>query len=354
MHNLNNAKSVVENILWIDVLKGIGIISVVIGHLWPPNQTGLIYLFHMPLFFFIAGFLFRPTVNYNGYVIKKSIHLLLPYTSFLFLLIFPLALPNLIKDHHSILPFVKSLIFGGRYLQGVAAVFWFVTCFFATQQIFNFLFTKLDTFKLVAVISLLLILGYVNSQYFPQWWLPWNLNVVLFTIPMFSLGYLFKVLDKNIPLPILVGLILLTSFTVYLFKEDYSLDLKSSNYGVPILSLVASLTIIVCLIELSKKITHVSLISKFFISVGQASMTIMYLHNGIRNRLWNVIPNHNIYLIFFVTVLMAYILNFLFSRFKLSRAFLLGSDKDLYTIFPGLVSNPGTNKTANSSKSVVL
>jgi fucose 4-O-acetylase-like acetyltransferase len=352
--HLNTKKSVAENIQWIDVLKGIGIITVVIGHLWPSNQTGFIYLFHMPLFFFIAGFLFRPTSNYKGYLIKKSIHLLLPYVSFLFLLIFPLALPSLIKDHHMILPFIKSLIFGGRYLQGVAAVFWFVTCFFATQQIFNFLHTKLSTFKFVATISLLLILGYLNSEYYPQWWLPWNLNVVLFTIPIFSLGYLFKALNKNLPFSILVGFILISFLTVYFFNDSYSLDLKSSNYGVPILSLISSVTIIISLVGLSKKITNFPLASKFLISVGQASMTIMYLHNGIRNRLWNVIPNHNLYLIFFFTVLIAYVLNLVLSRFKLSRAFLLGSDKDLYTIFPGFTPDPVTNKTINSTKSLVL
>ena len=44
-----------EKLLWIDIVKGIGIISVVVGHIF---YTPYIYAFHMPLFFIIGGFLF--------------------------------------------------------------------------------------------------------------------------------------------------------------------------------------------------------------------------------------------------------------------------------------------------------
>lgn len=45
----------------IDIAKGIGIISVVLGHLLGEGQylRDFIYAFHMPLFFIISGFLFH-------------------------------------------------------------------------------------------------------------------------------------------------------------------------------------------------------------------------------------------------------------------------------------------------------
>ena len=40
-----------------NIMKGIGIICVVIGHSWMQMQN-FVYAFHMPLFFFISGYLY--------------------------------------------------------------------------------------------------------------------------------------------------------------------------------------------------------------------------------------------------------------------------------------------------------
>lgn len=74
---------------WINALKGIGIILVVLGHLLAkdyPFVTPYIYMFHMPLFFFISGYLFKPDLNFRSYFIKKFFSFGIPYLSFLFIL----------------------------------------------------------------------------------------------------------------------------------------------------------------------------------------------------------------------------------------------------------------------------
>ena len=49
-----------ERVHWIDIAKGLGIIAVVIGHIYH-NKTmfNWLYSFHMPLFFFVAGYLYK-------------------------------------------------------------------------------------------------------------------------------------------------------------------------------------------------------------------------------------------------------------------------------------------------------
>ena len=49
-----------ERMHWLDVVKGIGIILVVIGHIYS-NRTvfNWLYSFHMPLFFIAAGLVYR-------------------------------------------------------------------------------------------------------------------------------------------------------------------------------------------------------------------------------------------------------------------------------------------------------
>lgn len=47
---------------WIDIAKGIAIILVIVGHT-VPNPSPLrhaIFSFHMPVFFILAGYTFRP------------------------------------------------------------------------------------------------------------------------------------------------------------------------------------------------------------------------------------------------------------------------------------------------------
>ena len=45
---------------WIDVLKGIGIILVVLGHIYLDDVVyNWLYSFHMPLFFIAAGMVYK-------------------------------------------------------------------------------------------------------------------------------------------------------------------------------------------------------------------------------------------------------------------------------------------------------
>lgn len=48
----------------VDIAKGIGILLVVYGHLKNPFNP-FIYAFHMPLFFFLSGFLLK-TLTWGG------------------------------------------------------------------------------------------------------------------------------------------------------------------------------------------------------------------------------------------------------------------------------------------------
>ena len=82
----------------IDIAKAIGIILVVIGHCIPGKITNFIYLFHMPMFFMITGYVFKPEENWNGYIafIKRKIKSL--YIPFVMFNILFLVLNNLFID----------------------------------------------------------------------------------------------------------------------------------------------------------------------------------------------------------------------------------------------------------------
>ena len=72
---------------WVQIVKGLGIILVVISHFSPNTSPEywlslreIIYLFHMPLFFFLSGFLFRYEKYPYLLLVKTKINrLLFPY-----------------------------------------------------------------------------------------------------------------------------------------------------------------------------------------------------------------------------------------------------------------------------------
>ena len=99
---------------WIDIAKGIGIILVVLGHTLVPQvrETDFagflwifIYNFHMPLFFFLSGYLFEKGLphytNKGKFILGKLQYLMLPYlifSTFAYLFIgFSLKIPLLAK-----------------------------------------------------------------------------------------------------------------------------------------------------------------------------------------------------------------------------------------------------------------
>lgn len=75
---------------WIDVLKGVGIILVIVGHI---NTKGFltqwIYTFHMPLFFALSGYslkTFGKNTSFKKFFLKRSKTILWPFVLFRILL----------------------------------------------------------------------------------------------------------------------------------------------------------------------------------------------------------------------------------------------------------------------------
>ena len=65
--------------VWIDVLKGIAILLVLIAHNPSVHQENFYFtFFDIPLFFLISGYLFNPDILFNPLVRKKyNINLLI-------------------------------------------------------------------------------------------------------------------------------------------------------------------------------------------------------------------------------------------------------------------------------------
>lgn len=320
-------------ILWVDVCKGLGITCVVLGH--SIDGTALqrfIYTFHMPLFFFLSGFLHRPQPDYGLFAKRKAIHLLLPYVTFM-LLLCPLAYISAFHHPEKWGALTKTFLWGGGQMEGRYGVLWFFTCLYLTQQIANYLLVRFRP-GMVLVAGLVSLTGaYLLTDLAPHFTLPLNAHVVLGALPLLLAGYLYRKSSHQRLLELLAipGLIL----TVWLVRlhVPISYDMKSGNYGVPGLSLVLGLSCILVVIALSRIITRTAALTMVFASVGASSMGIMVIHKvvlsmGLVSRL-----TKNGWAAFLVALISSWIVTLLLARFSVTRAFLLGSERDFQRLW---------------------
>ena len=63
-----------ERNLTLDIVKGIGIALIVLGHI-DNAAVNFIYLFHVSLFFIVSGYLFNPEKKAKSFFLNKFLHL---------------------------------------------------------------------------------------------------------------------------------------------------------------------------------------------------------------------------------------------------------------------------------------
>lgn len=65
---------------YMDLAKGIGILAVILGHVYKNTVFGtLLYSFHLPLFFLISGYFFHYIPDFWVFLKKKLRNYLIPY-----------------------------------------------------------------------------------------------------------------------------------------------------------------------------------------------------------------------------------------------------------------------------------
>lgn len=182
---------------WIDSAKAIGMVLVYIGHCGIPGLNQYIYLFHMPLFFIISGFLWNVEKNrdmeFKTFAQKKFKAYIIPYfkIAVICFTIYGLGL-NLIRlgglteEYWTQLEkFVFGIVIYSRgtveWLPQCSPI-WFLTCLFVAEIIYYFLLRLKFPVAGVIVAGLL---GYIFSGWVK---LPWNIDSALSAVVLLYIG----------------------------------------------------------------------------------------------------------------------------------------------------------------------
>jgi len=314
---------------WLDAAKGLGMIAVVAGHVTESSSLRAgIFLWHMPFFFFVAGYTFRPEPDLRKNLGDKAIRLLVPYLCFLVLL----SIPDLVATVHAgtataYAKFAATRLLGGRAVVGWLIVVWFVTCLFLTQQIVNLLALRLSPARLGLCMLLAMLLAYLNALLLPKVWLPWNANVCLMAAPLFYAGWQYRSrFDQRFEWPAL--LVAAVALPLAVTGSVQAFDMKYGSYGTPIASLIAALGIALALIAIFRRLPAATLPMRALAGIGEASLTIMFLHWPVQFAVWKGLGIEDAWTRTALGLAVPVVLHQFIRRYGPARALLLGSVQD--------------------------
>lgn len=184
-----------KRIACIDFAKIIGIYCVVLAHTQLDKQLqNWIYVFHMPLFFFISGFLFSYGRNksFGSFVRKRLRQLMLPYAVINILTyVFWLFVGRHVgADSNSDIPIWQPIV-GAVFCYGDLMIhnipLWFLQCLFIIEVVYYRMFTSNSARTRWILIGGWAIVGCINYMFNPIR-LPFSIGTVMTGIVFYAIG----------------------------------------------------------------------------------------------------------------------------------------------------------------------
>ena len=314
-----------ERLLKIDVLKGIAIVLVVIGHLiyQSPEQQNtllfkLIYSFHVPLFMFLSGFL---TYGKEIKIKKKFLTLVIPFLVWYLIKVLIIS-GNL--DLYKIIVDFKDLMFAPDIGLWFLWVLFLIFCVFKIIQVLAQKTKDYSTIMTFLAVNLLIQIPQTSFL---------GLHLLQMHFVYWGVGFYFakyrKQFKKNTinPILLIVLFILLLSGWKWSSPPDLITSLNlGGNYHTswlidPLTNIYKFLTAIIAIgilwISLSEKQTLINGILSF---IGRWTIGIYALH-------WYFLFGESIFIKFISTLVISILISIVISKVRLLSVILLGDRK---------------------------
>lgn len=278
-----------NRINFLDVAKGIGILLVIIGHSFRDNMReefiilnfiySFIYSFHMPLFFFIAGYTLHLSKNSDCiiFIKNKFSKLIIPWFSYsiiiylVFIIVgFNSQISNLLSNSGfellTFIEYIKVSILGNN---PYSFHIWYLLVLFV------FMILLIPIKKKKNIISLLLLAAMIFKI------IPIKFDFMLISgiknnLMYFILGFIFYYLESKIKFKLIMVILGITITSVYAYFIPLNLinnnillfiiNFFNSIFGIPLMIFV--------ILQLSKKISKNSVLNY----LGMNSFSIYLFH----------------------------------------------------------------------------
>lgn len=234
-------KSDAKRIEWVDVARGIAIILVMIGHApgTPKVLSEWLYTFHIPLFFFLSGFVFSAEKysDIKKLVVTRIKTLLIPLASFsiinsvwIFVLNPSVGLKGIL---YTLMGFFVELR-GSKFDTGL----WFISCLFVVQILYWQVYRlfKGRSGAIVGTLIFFSVIGFVYIRFIDHV-VPWALEASLIAVGFFGVGNLLaqhgdtvkQILETKCGLISLAALVVNILIVIVNRRFGYSNDLYANQ-----------------------------------------------------------------------------------------------------------------------------
>lgn len=280
-----------------NIVKAFAIIAVVVGHSGSPFHN-VIYLYHMPLFFFISGYFYSDSYSKVPFLLlkKRLKTLYIPFVGYelLFLLFHNIffrlniysdkvgyenSVSHLYTTQEFAINALKILEFRGT--EQLAGAFWFIVVLFSVNLLFGFI--NCFTTKYVKenpehfrffVIFLAFLIGNIATHYGFNFY--YQLNISLVALLVYYIGYIYRKYENEI------------SFNLYFFVISAlflvmsslygSIEMAANSYLSPSFLIVNSLAGVYINMYLAKIIIFKKINYTILEYIGKNTFAIMALH----------------------------------------------------------------------------
>ena len=225
-----------ERIAYIDFMKGLCILLIVVGHVNGfsydsilPNLNNALRSFRVPMYFFLSGLFFKTNSGFDEFLRKKVNNLIVTLLFFhFFCCIGWFLLEAIVNGFHLGIAFhfpISYVIpsFFGRYWFAAVAL-WFLVALFGVNMLYYLFQHYLSRSGVIIAVVLCSIAGYGLMKCKIE--LPLELDITLVGLPFFMLGSMVNQLGLMKPSKYdKYGLIVLipSAFLVYRFSGDIDL-----------------------------------------------------------------------------------------------------------------------------------
>lgn len=260
-----------------DVMKGISILAMVIGHSTIPKLLErFIFVWHIPLFFLVSGYFYKPK-PIEEYVRKNARQLLLPYIFTSVVLILLTAVKYLATGKGDTLNIVIAAIVGNgtvnnpTFSEYSIGAIWFLLAMFWCRVIYNTIQFKINgsLVKGGAVLIISIIATYVGSMLYVPSDILEGMEALLF----FYIGHLahqYKLLENHINSWFVLIVFVLTGLSIY----SGSMSMVRCHYGYWPINYLAAIGMTILVYHFSKRLNG----NHFLMRVGRISIVILCVH----------------------------------------------------------------------------
>ena len=278
-----------DRLMFVDIARGICMISIVLGHLGEPNINRFVFTYHLPVFYLISGYFFDCSSPFLLFIKKKIRTLIIPYYfASLLILLSSIIISRFILvekyDINSLYRWIKAILYasGDNWTEpfeipGIGAL-WFLWATFWGCVLLRFII-KFKPSKQAFVVLLLFFVGKWTCD--NLFLFPLAVQPACCALLYMYLGYLVRKTNiKELPVEIKYIIIAISTWMWISFIQNFQgFWLVHCNIGRGISDIIGSVCASLIIFLISYIISkHFILLSKLLGFLGRYSVMVLCAH----------------------------------------------------------------------------